>query len=305
VNEASPGRRRFLLDCPRGVVADNAALAFRGDGKQLAAGSGTGAVLWDTETGREVRVWRDFPPGLGDVMAFRNDGALLWMRMETEDGTVPPVSEFPPQRYPRVCWLRNLLGGEPLTPLTALKDFNHRILAATATSDGRFFAMEGIRNEPAGQAQSMLVLDGTTAAVRWSLEMPQVTTTGWLLFDPTGELLGYDAHDGGTMMLVEPATGRPVGAWKNRVVCLGPHVALALAFGQRVPAGLGTTFGLWRPGDARPLAELSTDSERSLQPVFSRAGDRVAWGNGDGTVTVCDLEAIRTRLATIGLGWEW
>jgi hypothetical protein len=78
-----------------------------------------------------------------------------------------------------------------------------------------------------------------------------------------------------------------------------------LAFGEAIPSGPGPAFGLFRHGEPQPLAELSTDGERSLQPVFSAAGDRVAWGNGDGTVTVCDLEAIRTRLSTIGLGWEW
>jgi hypothetical protein len=134
--------------------------------------------------------------------------------------------------------------------------------------------------------------------------MPQ-TTTGWLLLDPTGERLCYDAHDGGRMELVETATGRPVRAWDNRVLCLGPRAELAVAFGAPPPVGTGTTFGLCRLGGAQPMAELSTESERSLQPVFSAAGDRVAWGNGDGTVTVCDLEAIRTRLAGIGLGWEW
>jgi WD40 repeat protein len=304
-NGPGPGRLRHLLDCPRGVVADNAALAFRGDGKQLAACAGTGAVLWDTDTGREERAWHDFPPGLADVMAFRPDGPLLWLRMETEDGTVPPVSNFPSQRYPRVCRLRDLLAPDPRKPLTTLKDFNHRILSAAATRDGRFFVVEGVRNEPAGQAQALLVLDSATAAVRWSLGMPEPTKTAWHLFDPTGELLGFDAHEGRGIVLVETATGRQVQVWRKRVLCLGPHAALAVAFGEMTSSGSGPRFGLFRPDEPQPLAELSTDGERSLQPVFSPAGDRVAWGNGDGTATVCDLEAIRTRLATIGLGWEW
>jgi hypothetical protein len=35
--------------------------------------------------------------------------------------------------------------------------------------------------------------------------------------------------------------------------------------------------------------------------VFGRDGNRIIWGNVDGTVTVCDLPAVNQRLAEFGL----
>jgi len=38
-------------------------------------------------------------------------------------------------------------------------------------------------------------------------------------------------------------------------------------------------------------------------PVFSPNGRTLALANPDGTVFLCDLEELRRRLTTIGLGW--
>jgi hypothetical protein len=36
---------------------------------------------------------------------------------------------------------------------------------------------------------------------------------------------------------------------------------------------------------------------------FSPDGIYLAWGEGDGTVTMCDLPLIQIKLAELGLGW--
>ena len=38
--------------------------------------------------------------------------------------------------------------------------------------------------------------------------------------------------------------------------------------------------------------------------IFSSDGRFVACGNIDGTVTVCDIELVRQKLAELGLGWK-
>ena len=38
--------------------------------------------------------------------------------------------------------------------------------------------------------------------------------------------------------------------------------------------------------------------------AFSTDGRYVASGNIDGTVTVCDIERVRNKLADLGLGWK-
>ena len=48
---------------------------------------------------------------------------------------------------------------------------------------------------------------------------------------------------------------------------------------------------------------LGIDGGSAVNPQFDRAGNQLAWGNTDGTVTVCDLKEIRERLGSVGLAW--
>ena len=70
---------------PPGFSADNAALAFRPDGRQLAVATGREARLWDLDTGEVVRSW-PLPPGLRDALAFPAMDRLLLFRAEREEG---------------------------------------------------------------------------------------------------------------------------------------------------------------------------------------------------------------------------
>ena len=49
------GRLDAILNAPKGYSADNAAMAFSGDGRQFAACSGREAKLWDVESGKVLR----------------------------------------------------------------------------------------------------------------------------------------------------------------------------------------------------------------------------------------------------------
>jgi hypothetical protein len=64
-------------------------------------------------------------------------------------------------------------------------------------------------------------------------------------------------------------------------------------------------FGLTlhRRGEQRPLVTLAPYDLLSGGQLFNVAGTHIAWGNADGTVTVCDIQEIRRRLAAVGLGW--
>jgi WD40 repeat protein len=41
----------------------------------------------------------------------------------------------------------------------------------------------------------------------------------------------------------------------------------------------------------------------SVREVFNSDGRFLAWGNEDGTVSVCDLQEMRQRLGALKLGW--
>jgi hypothetical protein len=43
---------------------------------------------------------------------------------------------------------------------------------------------------------------------------------------------------------------------------------------------------------------------RSALDGFSPDGKLLAWGNADGTVSVCDLGEANRRLREVGLAWE-
>jgi hypothetical protein len=52
-----------------------------------------------------------------------------------------------------------------------------------------------------------------------------------------------------------------------------------------------------------PLVTLGIDVVASNFVQFDPRGTQLAWGNADGTVTVCNLEEIRDRLSRAGLQW--
>ena len=114
--DAGTGHLKHLLDAPRGLVADNAALAFSPDGRRFAVATGGetsgAAMMWDLVSGRELKTW-PLPPALHDTLAFHPSGNLLSCRCETNDGRRAPYGDANPRDYPRVCRVRNLTGSRP------------------------------------------------------------------------------------------------------------------------------------------------------------------------------------------------
>jgi hypothetical protein len=88
-----------------------------------------------------------------------------------------------------------------------------------------------------------------------------------------------------------------------RPFALGPGARQILAREPDRPGGPGPGFALRTRDGRAPLVVLGGDDTAPSLPLFDQSGDRVAWGNGDGTVTVCRLGAVRARLAEVGLGW--
>src|SRR5207237_288553 len=101
--EVGTGALRHILEVTPGFFADNAALAFSADGRRFAFCSGREASLWDLESGRTIRTWKNLPPGMCDNLAFTSDGRLLLIRAETKDARVGPFREADPKKHPRVC----------------------------------------------------------------------------------------------------------------------------------------------------------------------------------------------------------
>jgi hypothetical protein len=50
--------------------------------------------------------------------------------------------------------------------------------------------------------------------------------------------------------------------------------------------------------------KIGPDSSAFRFPLFNLAGTHLAWGNTDGSVTVCNLPEINRKLNEVHLGWQ-
>jgi serine/threonine protein kinase/WD40 repeat protein len=178
--DMATGRLLHVFDAPQGITADNAALAFNRDGKQLAIATAGGARLWKVASGEEVRKW-DLPQSLCDALAFPSDDRLLLIRFETKQGTVGPWSAAPPEDYPRVCRVRDLLAPDFKKILQEIAFFNHHGLNVLVAADGDHFVVDGVhgigvtpsmpsrdmRREPAMSSGHGTPRSTSTGPLRW------------------------------------------------------------------------------------------------------------------------------------------
>jgi serine/threonine protein kinase/WD40 repeat protein len=294
--DVETGRLRRIFEGPRGDYADNAAFAFDASGRRFAFAAGTGAALWDLDSGEQQRSWQ-LPIGIGDQIAFDPESRLLLFRVETRDPQVPPY-ESDPLRYPRVNVIRDLFASEPLAPVATSDVFSRRVYFSAVAPNGSSFVADGLGGLK-GNDRTVRAFDGRTGAERWSVASRRTINGSLIAIDPGGQLASI-MIEGREGTLVDLATGRLLGPLGGLdPICLAPHGEY---FGQNDSRGGGMV--LHRRANDTPLVRLGIDTEAtSVVPSFDSSGRHLAWGNEDGTVTVCDLREVRRRLAGVGLGW--
>jgi hypothetical protein len=306
--DLSTGFFRHLFYAPQGWTADNAALVFSKDGQKFAFAAGTEARLWDLSNGREI-AWH-LPLGLVDTLAFdETDKRLRLIRMEAADRLHNPDSRVVSRHYSRVLRARDLLASPERDLRGADKDkvlwengfFDAIVYRAEATADGRYFVVLGLHGREPVQ-RVIKVLESATGKERWSHTC--VNNVGDFHLEAIGKLLEF--HPGGVVPSSVPyrfvaiPDGTPLGPAIPPAEAMSPGADL-LAVRRNDSFG----FALHRRGDKHPLVVLGIDTliappERA---AFSHDGSLLAWGNRDGTVTVCRLEDVRRRLAEVDLGW--
>jgi WD40 repeat protein len=281
-------------------LSPDAALAFSPEGNRLALSGGEQAMLWEVPTGKVLGRWR-LPPGRKDALAFPTTEQLFLLRSEAAPAESHPGNSG---QSSRLCRLRNLLGVDPMKPLLESMDFNRHFLGAVATPDGGGFIAEGIQQRGGGQHRAVTALEAATGEVRWSIPSTRSDLQSELVLDSQGEWLAVrtenrrdrvsliDARSG---QLVETMEQLPLvlSAGRNYSVQFSPGDATSQPHGNVVvqqPKGAFTSvFGF----AATP----------GLRPVFSRAGNLLAWSNSDGTISVCYLDDLRRNLSQGGLDW--
>ena len=300
--QRASGRLLHLIDAPHGTFADNACLAFSPDGRRLTFSSGREARLWDLETGTVLGKW-PLPEGLADALAFQGPERLLLLRMETMDETATPDSRFPPESYPRVLRLRDLLGVSPAKPLRVIEDFNWSVYRIHVSPDGRHFVAEG-RSGPRGEKRTVNLYQGATGKKVWAFPSQKPwQLNSLLLFDPFGEVLAISGKNDDKVMLLETPTGVALGHIEDPdVMSLSPRAKRWLSFTSSKSGSMSGEYTLHDRDHAGPLLRVTDNSEWTTSQ-FSPDGECVIWGNTDGSVTLCDLKEAQERLAEVGLGW--
>jgi hypothetical protein len=298
-------RLLHLFDCPRGLVADNAALTFSPDVRRFAAAAGERAVVWDLETGEELRAWK-LPKGFQDNLAFHGE-QLLSIRVETPDERTPPYGTDP-RKYPRICRVRNLLGPDPRAVIRELREFNLHVFHSAVSNDGRHLVVEGLGGPPGAQPERIARLyDAPTGRLiaRIPTTLPPTVDNAFFRFDPSGSALVHRHTENGLGHLLSipdlaylgDLDGHPFWCQDRKLI---KWYAFTNQDGATVPPAHSVRDNLREA----PLVTIASSALPSTTySEFSRDGRFVTWGSADATVSVCDLFEVQRRLAEIGLGW--
>jgi serine/threonine protein kinase/WD40 repeat protein len=303
------GRLVAVIGVPPAHFVDNAALALSPDGRLLAYAGGHEARLWDLETGAE-RAWsfrqgEADHEGLQDQLAFTSPDRLLSARVENRDGRGRPAGVMSPNN-PRVVRVRNLLGPEPLKPVTEVTDLELAVDGTHMTRDAKYLVCSGFTG-PRGQTKHLLNgYEAATGKRLWSVPVTAPPNSVYVGLDPTSSTLCFSLSGERQGTLLEIAGGKYLGTTEICWFSLGPL------------ANLGMNEYRLSPQDPPGLALLQRDNGRerilfrplhdsSFQPNtfkdFTRDGRFAAVGNADGSIIVFDFEAINRRLSEIGMGW--
>jgi serine/threonine protein kinase/WD40 repeat protein len=302
--DTDTGQLRRLLDTPKGLLADNLAMAFSPDAKQFAFSTYSGAKLWEVDSGKEIGNW-DLPAGLQDLIGYHPSGKLLLFRVEPLNEEAHSSRATDSVNPPPGCRVRDLLGPNPTKPLYELKEFNHHVYSARAPADVCYFVVEGIGGTPEAPRRMIRGLDGVSG--KMIVEFPSELTVpnGGIYIDSTGQFLNLDLKEEPKGVVHRIQLAMPSGK-VLRPVANHDQKAWEPKARYWIDSNRGdpNAFVLIRAEDGRKLVTLAIDSLGTTADVrLDPSEHRVAWGTPDGTVFLCDMAEIQKRLNSIGLGW--
>jgi WD40 repeat protein len=284
---------------PRGLyTADNAGLAFSPDGSQFAFMAGTNALLIDVRSGARVWGWK-LPPGRVDELAFDPSGRLFCFHFESADGAAPVLSR------PRAARIRELVRGGGTADLRELREFNWDVRGATWSQDGSFIVIEGTQVENSLTNRFVEAVRPSGDKPLWAQRVnlrPGVSARSVL--DSAGRFIAFvpgPLEPVPRCFLLEAESGKT-----NRELPSPPRALNSSArrwFGPRNPSCDVMSLNSLEDDSLLAFVQPSEPRSSSIHEVFSCDGRFLAWGNENGTVSVCDLEEMAQRLGRLKLGW--
>ncbi len=223
------------------------ALAFSPDGKTLAwAGVGSDPVLWDVDSGKELRKLQGHKSWARDL-AFRPDGKLL-----------------------AACYNDATVGlWDPATGVEVrrLKGHEWGVESVAFSPDGKTLASAGACEEP------ISLWDPDTGEVRLRLQGPKAPNrVSKVLFSPDGKTLAAAYFDG-TVFLWDPATGKRIAATDEHELSID-GVAVSPDGRTIATASRDGTVRLWDRATGRCLHTLDCGAP-AWMVAFSPDGARL------------------------------
>jgi WD40 repeat protein len=298
--DVNTGQLQAVFQAPPGAYADNAGLAFSPDGRRLAYAVSSqhsgAACLWNLDTLAQTKRWK-LPPGLQNKVIFDDEGRLWHFQVEVQNGRFLPDSSLPWQDHPRVGRIRKLTDAVPTKVLAEVKDFNRHFYKVVAAADGQHLVIEGIGNEK-GDGRWVKIVDLTTGKPIWSHDVRRKNVAAQLTLESSGHAFYF------TPALSEPALRISVpGGERSGSLPKMPEAASDGGdyFCLGSEGGKLTCF-LRRNDAASPAVHLFSHTD-VVALAFERGRARFVWGGRDGSVVVCELPEIRSRLDRLGLAW--
>ena len=280
-------RLESLFEAPMGILADNAALAFSNDGRELAYCTSGEGRLWQLDTGKEIRL-RSIPGerSFGQRAAFDATGKLLLFQWERFGASNAGT-----------CVLRAWRAETGWQTLTNFVAFQGRLFFAAMAATGDFLAVSGAAPERSEGMATQVLYDvrNNREVRRWAVPRKNEAA---VRLAPDGSLFGrmeYAGTNRWTELLalpsLQPLENRPDlptaispgGRW----VSLQPEDGTDLLRRSQPPRLLHFGTGFWGP----------------MNPTFSPDGRWLGRGLTDGSVLLCDLEETLRQLESEGLGW--
>ncbi len=306
----SDGTLLHVFDAPVGPFADNAAMAFSPDNRSLFSCTGNRALTWDLDTGAISRTW-DVAPALVNESAYSPDGKHLYLaRKEVEVGSRYPLSDAPTDRFPRVVRAYDLLlDNVSEKPIFEFEGIARRAYRIQVGRNGLLVICGGKTVSP--RTSETECWDLTTGKMLWSLPYDH-TGDCWVNLSPDGNHLLLLPNELGPPEILDTRTAAVLKERQNIYACddkVQYSVATSRISGPDRDGGVRTDdryVVVCPAGDPNPLVSFFFEAAQVFDAQFFEHQQRIhlAWTNDRGHIAVVDLETIRTRLETVGLGWE-
>lgn len=303
----SEGTLLHVLELPPAPFADNATISFSPDSQELFCCNGDTAFTFDLATGTLRRHW-DVAPAYVNESAWTPDGRHLYFaRKELNDRRDFPDSErYPVSEFPRTVRVYDLLQDHRSDePILELRGFAERTYGIQLAENG--LMMIAGREPENSHLHTVECWDLATRRRLWSQTTEYVTNIGHKLSESGQILLQLQNPDLCQYQPVDARTRKSLAPQMTNPFRLDQYGRYFMASGNiRDVVNDERHLLLYSNEGNVPLVRILQEDARIHDTRFFEHAGRphLTWSNNRGHVVVLDIEEVRRRLDSVGLGWQ-